>query len=222
MSIYSGPNTTQNNLLVHLDPSSPRSYPGSGSTIFDISGNGHHGILSAGVNVVQTGPIRVLNFTSGSVITNSSLGSVSFPISISVWINQTVLQSVVSRWVSINNVEAFVIRQAFNTSQVHSYFFDPTNNLRQVLSASGTIMINEWALYSSTYDGSTLRIYKNTSQIASGNFNQVLKSGTNYTIASDWGEPFVGNMGEIRVYNRALLPQEIINNFNATRGRYGI
>lgn len=92
MSVYSGPNTIQNGLVLHIDPSNPRSYPGAGSTLFDISGQGNNGTLTNGASVIQGSAGRVLNFdgVDDYVIMGNTLNNIvsggSSKFSISAWI----------------------------------------------------------------------------------------------------------------------------------------
>jgi hypothetical protein len=48
--------------------------------------------------------------------------------------------------------------------------------------------------------------------------------GTNFVIGSNGGnsEFLNGNISQVQIYNRALSAQEISQNFNATKGRYGL
>ena len=39
MGFYRGPNISKDGLVLALDPASPKSYPGTGTTWFDLSGN---------------------------------------------------------------------------------------------------------------------------------------------------------------------------------------
>lgn len=50
MSVYGGPEINDSGLILHLDASNPKSYPGTGTTWFDLSGNGNHGTLSGFVS----------------------------------------------------------------------------------------------------------------------------------------------------------------------------
>ena len=52
-----------------------------------------------------------------------------------------------------------------------------------------------------------------------------VSTNQNYRIGADVngaGEPFNGNIYSVKVYNRALSTSEVLQNFNALRGRYGI
>jgi hypothetical protein len=42
MSFFHSPNIVTNGLVMAVDAANPKSYPGSGTTWYDISGNGHN------------------------------------------------------------------------------------------------------------------------------------------------------------------------------------
>ena len=81
--------------------------------------------------------------------------------------------------------------------------------------------MNTWTHLAATYDGTTVRLYVNGAQVASravtGNLissTGALRIGGN-TI---WGEYFSGLIDEVRIYNRALTPAEIVTDMNAQVG----
>ena len=93
----------------------------------------------------------------------------------------------------------------------------------------GSNLINSWRHLVGTYDGSNLRIYVNgsfgsvTTSAISGNVNSagdpvMSLMGTDAANVG-WG---TGNIGEVRIYNRALTATEVSQNFNATRSKYGV
>jgi len=75
------------------------------------------------------------------------------------------------------------------------------------------------------WDGATRSIWVNGqlkgSQSASGLdvSDGFLQIGATNTSGS---EPLSGNIAIVLIYNRALVPLEIQNNFNATRSRFGV
>lgn len=88
--------------------------------------------------------------------------------------------------------------------------------------ASGFSGINEWGCVCCTYDQSTRKIY----------FNGVFKGQTSEAgVTVDFGTPqivdgvnqrFKGYIGNFKIYSKALSDQEVRQNFESLRGRYGI
>lgn len=89
--------------------------------------------------------------------------------------------------------------------------------------------LNVWYHYIGTYDGSTLHFYVNGSQNSSTSYSGTPSSGGTIRIARRWDDVdnnstnfFPGDIGIVRIYNRALTADEVATNFRAHRNRYGI
>ena len=48
MGVSGGPKSNVDGLIFHLDPANKRSYPGTGTTIFDLSGNNYTSYFANG------------------------------------------------------------------------------------------------------------------------------------------------------------------------------
>jgi hypothetical protein len=86
---------------------------------------------------------------------------------------------------------------------------------------------NAWQHVVACWSGDSncrIRFYKNGVEFAStkilGNINgNVWAVGcTSWASDSKWG----GRIAVVRIYNKALTAEEVIQNFNAQRGRFGI
>ena len=98
--------------------------------------------------------------------------------------------------------------------------------------SAGTVVSNvlEWNHIYETYDGTTNRLYVNGVDVfdATPNALSIPASATLIlghrpsagagTTNSDFG----GDIGELQVYNKTLSATEVLQNFNATRGKYGV
>ena len=68
-----------------------------------------------------------------------------------------------------------------------------------------------------TFDGSTLKIYINGSLDNSKSLSQAIPSGTDdFKINHN----FNGQMGPTMIYNHTLSAQEVLQNYNALKGRF--
>jgi hypothetical protein len=93
------------------------------------------------------------------------------------------------------------------------------------LSPSVSTTLNTWQNVVYTYNGSSLSIYSNGVSGGSTSYTGTPNSGgAGFRVGRRWdaADYFAGNIGVIKIYNRALSATEISQNFNAIRGRYGI
>jgi glucose/arabinose dehydrogenase/PKD repeat protein len=92
------------------------------------------------------------------------------------------------------------------------------SNASNTATAPSALALNTWTHLASTYDGTTLRLFLNGTQVATKaatgampNTANPLRIGGNAV----WGEYFSGLIDEVRVYNRALSAAEIGTDMNA-------
>ena len=81
-----------------------------------------------------------------------------------------------------------------------------------------SLPLNTWTHLAVTYDGTTLRLYVNGSQVGSRAVASPLLTSTGvlrFGGNSVWGEFFAGRIDEVRLYNRALAVAEIQADMNA-------
>ena len=88
------------------------------------------------------------------------------------------------------------------------------------------ITFNQWSQIVGTYDATSkdLKTYIDGELGATrtNTQNTTYSVGVNKISGNDYGGTVLGNVAAVRQYNRALSASEIQQNFNATRGRYGI
>jgi hypothetical protein len=143
------------------------------------------------------------------------------------------------------NATGFVIYNANNSSTVYTDFgFGPKSPSGCPDSVSWnnaesswvySLAINKWCNWVMTSnDGTTYRIYVNGVQRGSTKTfdfkNAASRTANNLTATSNyrWGGSHVSNEANqvdfavMRMYNKPLSQTEITQNFNATRGRFGI
>ena len=210
----------RDNLILNLDAGDLASYPGSGTTWFDLSGNSLNGTLT-------NGPTFSFSDSSSSILFDGvndyvSQASGNYPISnsltISAWIKHNSLVGN-QRYISFTGAyETAVIR--LNNTQFS--FYISTNGTLKFLSGSSSPSTNVWHYVVGTWDGTTQRLYQNGIQINSSTPGGLLDAGNlTYTLSLS-NESMKGNMSIVQIYNRALSAAEIAQNFNYYRSRYGI
>jgi len=218
-------NIVTNGLVLNLDAANPRSYPQpyNGTTWTDLSGNGNNGTLVNGV--AYTGS------NGGALVFEGISDYVS--ISYSPTLNFTTGFSC-DFWVYSNSGGSPMFIHQQNGSTVGGFEIYSTSNNRIYFNKNANITLvvsdvsfirNAWTYVTCTADGTTASIYVNSTNVKSAsatlpdNVNGILRIG-------DWVGSSVyqlnGKMSTMRLYNRALTPSEVLQNFNATRARFGI
>ena len=222
MSASSGPDIITNGLVLSLDASDKKSYPGSGTTWFDRSGNGNNGTLINGptFNGSNGGGI-VFDGTNDYVDTSPILASNSF-FTISSWVylasgagNFPMIASVKSA----GGISFFGIKIGSNGAVGFNLYLNGLQTANQ-----NVPLINTWYNAVAVYDGSA-KVYVNSvllSQSSAGS-SAGFPAGVWIGNGSLLGNSFwKGNIAQTSIYNRTLSPEEIKQNFNATKSRFSL
>ena len=207
-------------LMLHLDAASIDSYPGSGTVWYDLSGNGYNATMSniSSSNWVLTSGGRAFETSDG---TNQNFYINSFPFpqngrTYELWFNSKSYGIGWQTWFDDGGTERVLF--GTSTDTIHVY---PSNNF------TAGLVANTWYHIAYTMvggNGSTVLAYKNGVQIGTGVYGYPLQggSGTLYLLGDAVSEVTSGFCAQMRVYNRSLNPYEIAENFQATRGRFGL
>ena len=224
MAFNFSPKIITDGLVVYLDAANPKSYAGSETVWNDLSGNGVYGTLTNGAtfNSENNGSIAfdgVDDFVSGSL-------GINLPgqITVSAWINHDNITAGIKRYVTIINQSIgagiVIVRQSATAGELQ--FLVRTDGTFKSLLVSNQLDANIWYYIVGTWDGTNMIFYKNATEIATSTPGGTMLSGNNAYNVSAAAETMNGKISSIAVYNRALIPQEVLQNFNATRSRYGI
>ena len=211
-------------LKVYLDALNPASYSGSGTTWYDLSGNGNDvSMQNSGSITWSPGPTGYFSTVANGWFNRTSASNVPIgnsPYTLSAWVQLG------SSWngngfMSIgpfgNGNEANAFR-AGSTNQLLNYWWG--NDLSVNISVSPT---NGWFNAVAKYDGTTRSIWVNG--VLAGSDTPV---GHNVTssdiqISKTAGNEYLqGNIAQALIYNVALSGSEILANFNATKSRFGL
>jgi hypothetical protein len=230
MSSLGGPNIVTSGLVLHLDAGNPKSYPGTGTIWYDRAANLNAGVANNGTLI--NGPV----FNSGNG------GSVVFDgvddyVSISQNINPPNITLEFVYKTLVNSPHEYLISNSrdccgtYNGYELYTFNGRPRfqiwNSTNVGLSGTETLT-NQIYHVTATYNGSQLKIYQNG--ILTGTANSTLGIGNppsfNLVIGAMGYGPAIynltGNIYTSKIYNRALSSQEVLQNYNATKSRYGL
>lgn len=220
-------------LEVYLDAGVTSSYPGSGTTWFDISGNARHVSLTSTTFSADAGGTIV--FSSGSQGAGVNMPWLTNSFTLSVWVRPTTIGSVIRRFVSMQagsargfaNWAVSRLDGQAGVEQYHGYIENDTGVFTSARSNS-QVKANQYQNFVTTYNGSTseVAIYKNgslLSTVSSGGFDRLGATTTDNTMRlSSGGEPLLGNMYIVALYNRAMPDSEITRLYNYFKARFGL
>jgi hypothetical protein len=223
MSTSYNPQIVTDGLILNLDPANKRSYAGSGNIVNDLSNTNLSGTLSSVSYSTNNLGSFVYDGTS-SIIASSENFLLNGPFTMSVWVKHNSVTNKIDRYLTISP-EIAVLRhdgETGNAGRLHLYF--KTNSTLRMLYASSAVSNNVWQNFVGTWNGTVAKLYKNSVELSSLNESNSLTGGSNlqYYVGLSGTECLNGNIGNTQVYNRALTADEINQNFNALRGRYGI
>jgi hypothetical protein len=230
MALSHSPSIITNGLVLCLDAANPKSYPGSGTTWTDLSGNGNTGTLTNGPTFDgdNLGSI-VFDGTDDRVVIPHNSSQNPTEITICSWVNQTDILNLSGRNPNIigktgNSGYRVRINGGFNNTVGSITFFDrgSTNSL---LTSDGLLPTGNWYFIVATGSALGLKIYLNGTLQASkttsfGGYTSTGDLAVGAASSDDFSEQFYGKISQILLYNRELTAQEIQQNFNATKSRY--
>lgn len=226
------PGLITNSLLMHLDAGNYVSYPATGTTWFDISGNINNGTL-----------------TGGPTYSTEGNGSIAFTTTSANYVNCGTSLILADGWsigafirTSGSAGTQFVMGRTAGSSggfaQNYSLFIDSSNKAKVGSSADSyanaasttTLANNTWYYILGTYNsaGKVLSIYVNGVFEASTTLTTAppTTAGLYTTLGAgdglDAANRLNGNIAFGQIYTRNLMTQEVLQNFNATRARFGV
>jgi len=229
MAVSTRNSIVTNGLVLYLDAANSKSYVSGSTTWSDVSGNGNSGSLVGGPGYSsQNGGSIVFDGTDDYVqtATNSIPNNSSF--SLACYFNITTLNSAFRPLVDGGNLGSGTAGYTLSIDNTNRLFIAVNAGY---MSINTSLSTNTWyyivgtALAGSPY---TLSIYVNgilQTPFASANTNTLTNNALyNRLGTSITGTPirFPGRIASTQIYNRALSDQEILQNYNATKTRFGL
>ncbi len=229
----SGEEVVPNGLVLSIDPGNWYSYPKYGTTAYDTKGNANgamYGNLSYSSNngglFYTDGDQDYIDF--GKTPANFPTGD----ISVFLWVKASSLRNgwniFLSKWFQDTSGTG-------GYSDMHYAIYPSGGNYYQNLYTTNgsnmfgaiTLSINTWYHLGFTISNGNMQMYLNAT------LDGATRTGsgrTNYTQSNLWlgdarsggGLEFNGYIGSLNIYNRALTADEVFQNFNVTKHRYGL
>jgi hypothetical protein len=217
MAISYNSSIVPNGLLFCVDAANPRSYPSSGTNWFQLSGNNNTGSI-----------------INGPAYNSANLGSLSFDgvddfVDFSANLG-TMATYTIMFWAKRDAENRMPVAARTNGSFYwygdNSWFYTHGGATGEYYYSKPTsIPLGTWGCYCVSYNGSNVSIYR----------QGVYQGQQATTGTADWSVGLTvgwwafrgsyawqGLISNVMMYNTALTADQVTQNFNATRGRYGL
>jgi len=235
-------NIVTDGLVLCLDAANKKSYSGTGTTWTDRSGNGNNGTLNNN---------PTFNSANGGSIdfdgTDDVVGPNTFDYDDSVgtftvcaWLNPDTFTSsnayaaIINRTDNSNHIFSVYIETSSGsgtTGEMSSWFFDTGGAIRQHKSSGNCVLnLNEWNFCVWRFSdavGYTYDLFNSDGSVnnTSSATQSIRKDSTSQFTIGRWrggSYYFDGNISGINFYDRKLTDAEVLQNYNATKSRFGL
>ena len=247
MSRNHGPKVVMDSMTMYIDAANPKSYPGTGTTIYDLTGNGNTSTMN---DVTHSDGAFIFDGTGER--DGSPLGAyITLPTSVTTTHPDTKTNGVTYQWwMKIDEDQAqghglFVGSGTINhleyrgSSSTNGKFRTEAKLQNGYSFGTGNVSLdkNYWhniaVVFANSETDRPVRWYKNGELFHTGDMTSGTQADDEHFIPNKFGsatghpeylyvQSFYGRASILSFYDKALTQNEIKQNFNALRGRYGI
>jgi hypothetical protein len=242
MGLSHSPSIVTSNLILALDAANPKSYSGSGNTWFDITGRGNHGTLVNGPAYSSNlGGFISCDGTNDyiEILDNSIFDFGSNNFTVEYWFRKNATSSNSNYW-GVNkwnsggggagtNEWDLSLGNGFSGIGETTIFAIESGTTSYFIAISNTPTLYLWNQIVGIRAGAGLSVYMNGALIGTSSpagmavttsVNNI--SGRNIRIANSALNNYYNKCDSsiVRIYNKALTPDEVKQNYDANKTRY--
>ena len=223
------------NLVLQYNPFDSASYPGTGTTLSNLAGAGLSGTMSS-IAYSNTSTFFSFNGTTSqiSVADNASLEPGSGDWTIEVWLRYSIITGKTRTYLSKTNNAGgsadwgYGLRTNPTTSVT---YFEVGNGTTSITSPTTSVTSNVWYQIVGVWTNvalNSIALYKNGVFVGSNTHSFASIRDTSNALylgnynGNEFAQQFQGDMGIVRMYNRALTASEVLNNYDANKNIYGL
>jgi len=226
------PGIVTDGLVMHLDAGNYQSYPIAGTSWYDLSDRLNNGTLINGPTFSSAGGGSIVFDGVNDRGTFASPITASSPQTYEIWVKAIAGSAGNFGYVLHNNAASsqigtayMVIGYAGSTLQTNEIFaaFNGAWSTMGTGVIGNTTTVRQIVL---TWNGSAQTAYIDGIQKVSQSLTSTPINFSTTTSFADYSlstvRPINGNIYSIKIYNRAIVADEVSQNFNATRARFNI
>ena len=236
MGLAHSPSIVTDGLVLCVDAANTKSYPGSGTTWTDISGKGHNGTLINGPTFNSDNMGGIVFDGSNDAVTLSAnsdfdFGTGNFTIDGFANYNSGNFRTLVcSEHYYASGYNGNWIIRVTNTNSLAFASYDGQSN-EEYSEFSITNTSNKWFYFAFVREGTgsnECKFYFNGVLVGSMTVSKSLSNAGNegLRIGQDLDGPnnnFLGKISNVKIYKgKGLTATEVLQNYNANKGRFGL
>ena len=219
MAAAAGPNVVKNGLVFALDAGNTQSYPGSGTTWTDLSGNNNTGTLTNGPTFSSDdGGYIDFDGTNDRVETSSDMFNPNANFTFSVWIKFDTVDStstIISDFTNTGSIQIVYNATASGIRIVKSFVSTVDTFSNSALSA------NIWYHITITRQSNTYKLYIDGSFISEFTDTKTYSRGAqSIGVNYNGNSAFDGKISSIYCYSKRLTESEVLQNYKALKNRF--
>jgi hypothetical protein len=232
-TVGGGVNIVTNGLVLYLDASNTKSYVSGSTTWNDVSRSGNNGTLVNGPTFnSENGGSIVFDGSNDLVEITNSTSLTSFTIS--MWFKMTgpgstggASNTTYNSLFGINSgLRRILVATSANTGVEEGRILVQMGGSNYFSSSSTATVTNRWNNVVYTWQANTATIYINGIAETTQTNSSVTFPAANLFLGA-YSNPVVayamkGNISQTSIYNRVLTSSEVLQNFNATKSRFGL
>jgi hypothetical protein len=207
-----------------LDLPFEESWATDGDRVSDASGWDHHGTLRTGAgdadNKATVGQVGsyALSFDGANDAVEIDDFGIFTTTTVSAWVYRSGATANHETIVSYKEAASagFVLALV---GQVPTFYVRVGSTWLSIADGTNPVGLQQWVHLAGTYDGRTIRLYRNAAQVAEmeapGTLTQATAKtaiGSQHSLSAHW---FPGAIDQVRIYGRALPAQEIVDLYHA-------
>ncbi len=191
---------------------------GAGAVLTDITGRGRNGTISGATWTTSGHSGSALTFGGSARVTVPDANELDLTaaMTLEAWVYPTAVPTDWSTVILKENSPslAYALYAGTPANRPEGYV---NNGADRGTTGTAALPQNTWTHLATTYDGATLRLYVNGTQVASQAVTGAIRTSSGVlSIGGNgvWGEYFSGRLDEVRIYNRALSAAEVQTDMN--------
>ena len=233
------PSIVSSGLILHYDAGNTDSYPGSGTTWSNLISDDHDGTLTNGPTFSSDDGGSIVFDGSDDLVecaddldpeADGLFAASSHAWSASAWFNVSDSGSlpdrgaIISRSVGVGSSAPMAVYYESRTSggRTGSQVEIRVRGTKTII--NDTDITGTWSNVAVTWDGTTAKTYFNGSFVTNAGVGSAGEDLKTFRVGNTHGsgKPFEGNISVVKVYEDALTAAEVLQNYNALKGRYGL